>query len=291
MIDDGIVSSALRGHVLGSISDEAVLENRGNPDTSETITSIARTRAIDRALTADSSCVSARCRGCRAANIPSCRGHGGPRHSDWVERASEGNCRDAPSVSFATEPVHGLFCKRRWRRMCYQHNWVCSALAASLNRMPGVQAVLEPMIMTRRAPGDQRRSDIKVKSGTSWILDVGIICPGSQHSQRLVGTAGLTRRHGRAALRGISRALALQQGYMLAQIAKEMHAPDRAASGKGEGGNSDYQSTPQPMQALFLRIIRVHLEAEAAAAAASTPGAGALPPAAHGSAPQSEQSQ
>jgi hypothetical protein len=28
------------------------------------------------------------------------------------------------------------------------------------------------------------------------------------------GTAGLTRRHGRAALRGISRALALQQGYM-----------------------------------------------------------------------------
>jgi hypothetical protein len=30
------------------------------------------------------------------------------------------------------------------------------------------------------------------------------------------GTAGLTRRHGRVALRGISRALALQQGYILA---------------------------------------------------------------------------
>ncbi len=49
------------------------------------------------------------------------------------------------------------------------------------------------------------------------------------------GTAGLTRRHGRAALRGISRALALRQGYMLAQIAEEIcrdieiHAPDRAA--------------------------------------------------------------
>jgi hypothetical protein len=41
------------------------------------------------------------------------------------------------------------------------------------------------------------------------------------------GTAGLTRRHGRAALRGISRALALQQGYMLAQIAEEIRAPDR----------------------------------------------------------------
>jgi hypothetical protein len=37
------------------------------------------------------------------------------------------------------------------------------------------------MVTTRRAPGDQRRGDIKViKSGTSWILDVGIICPGSQ---------------------------------------------------------------------------------------------------------------
>ena len=40
------------------------------------------------------------------------------------------------------------------------------------------------------------------------------------------GTAGLARRPGRAALRGISRALALQQGYMLAQIAEEIHAPD-----------------------------------------------------------------
>ncbi len=49
------------------------------------------------------------------------------------------------------------------------------------------------------------------------------------------GTAGLTRRHGRAALRCISRTLALQQGYMLAQIVEEMPAPDRAAQGAGEG--------------------------------------------------------
>jgi hypothetical protein len=122
--------------------------------------------------------------------------------------------------------------------------------------MPGVQAVLEPMVTTRRAPG-------VIKSGTSWILDVGIICPGSQrlvskgtdtisgkaaaiydgkktkthsHQANFVlfivetgrhinaavlhflsrmlpleaeGTAGLTRRHGRAALRGISRATGL----------------------------------------------------------------------------------
>ncbi len=58
-----------------------------------------------------------------------------------------------------------------------RHNWVRNALAASLNRMLGVQAVLEPMVRTRRAPEDQRRGAIKViKSGTSWILDVGIIC-------------------------------------------------------------------------------------------------------------------
>ncbi len=55
------------------------------------------------------------------------------------------------------------------------------------------------------------------------------------------GTAGLTRRHGRAALCGISRALALQHGDMLAQIAEQIHAPDRAAQGAGEGGNSDCQ--------------------------------------------------
>ncbi len=39
------------------------------------------------------------------------------------------------------------------------------------------------------------------------------------------GTAGLARRHGRAALRGISRALALQQGYMLAPIDDKIQAP------------------------------------------------------------------
>jgi hypothetical protein len=118
------------------------------------------------------------------------------------------------------------------------------------------------MIMTQRAPGDQRRDDIKViKSGVREHH----ICPGSQ---RLVskgadtipskavaiydkktkkyndqanfvpfivktgaanlhflsrilplnaeGTAGLTRR---AALRGTSRALVLQRGFKLAQIA------------------------------------------------------------------------
>ncbi len=67
--------------------------------------------------------------------------------------------------------------------------------AASLNRMPGVQAVLEPMVMTWRAPGDQRRGDIKViKSGTSWNLDVGIICPGSHASSARALTQSQPKR-------------------------------------------------------------------------------------------------
>ena len=65
--------------------------------------------------------------------------------------------------------------------------------------------------------------------------------PTRVRTREAEGTAGLTRRHGRAALRGISRALALQQGYMLAQITEEIHAPDRAAQDAEEGGNSEYQ--------------------------------------------------
>ena len=81
-----------------------------------------------------------------------------------------------------------------------------------------------------------------------YIVETGgrINAAGLQFLSRILpleaeGTAGLTRRHGRAALRGVSRALALQQGNMLAQIAEEIHAPDRAAQDTGEGGNSEYQ--------------------------------------------------
>ena len=72
-----------------------------------------------------------------------------------------------------------------------------------------------------------------------FIVETGgrINAAGLQFLSRILaeGTAGLTRRHGRAALRGISRALALQQGYMRAQIAEEIHARDRAAQDTGEG--------------------------------------------------------
>ncbi len=44
---------------------------------------------------------------------------------------------------------------------------------------------------------------------------------------------------------------ALQQGHMLAQIAEEIHAPDRAAEDTGEGGNSDYQDLSLSMMQLL----------------------------------------
>ncbi len=86
--------------------------------------------------------------------------------------------------------------------------------------------------MTRRTPGDQRRGDIKVvKSGTRrvgplQILDVGIICPGSQ---RLV-SKGTDTIPGKAAA-----------GLPACTDDTIIHAPERAAQNTGEGGNIDYQ--------------------------------------------------
>ncbi len=58
-----------------------------------------------------------------------------------------------------------------------------------------------------------------------FIVETGgrINAAGLQFLSRILpleaeGTAGLARRHGRATLRGISRALARQQGYMLAHV-------------------------------------------------------------------------
>jgi hypothetical protein len=114
------------------------------------------------------------------------------------------------------------------------HNWVRNALAASLNRMPGVQAVFEPMVTTRRAPGDQRRGDIKVmKSGTIWILDVGIICPGSQ---RLVSTGSsaraLTQSQARRQLSTTARRRR-RKAYQRGRPAIPLQDP--AVGGRGQG--------------------------------------------------------
>jgi hypothetical protein len=77
----------------------------------------------------------------------------------------------------------------------------------------------------------QRQEDEDVQNFVPFIVETGgrINAAGLEFLSRILpleaeGTAGLSRRRGRAALRGISRALALRQGYMLAQIAEEIHA-------------------------------------------------------------------
>ncbi len=109
-----------------------------------------------------------------------------------MERVAEGNEPDQRArASFADEPLHGLYCRRRWVRVTYRHDGIRDALWTALKRIPGVQATLEPRVTTPLGPGDQRRADIKVHlDGTTWLVDVGV------GTQRLLamGTAQ-TGRH------------------------------------------------------------------------------------------------
>ncbi len=44
-----------------------------------------------------------------------------------------------------------------------------------------VQATIEPRVENPQGAADQRRGDIKVhKDGTTWVLDVGVVCPGTR---------------------------------------------------------------------------------------------------------------
>ncbi len=72
------------------------------------------------------------------------------------------------------------------------------------------------------------------------------------HRRKRVGAAGLQflsrilplEAEGMDVLHcAASRALALQQGYRLAQIAEEIHAPDPAAQDTGEGGKKSMMMT------------------------------------------------
>ena len=43
------------------------------------------------------------------------------------------------------------------------------------------RARVEPRVLQPQDGADQRRGDIKVsKHGNTWILDVGVVCPGTQ---------------------------------------------------------------------------------------------------------------
>jgi hypothetical protein len=91
-----------------------------------------------------------------------CASHGGPHHSAYVEgaveRAAEANQDDhqQQTASFTTDPCQGLYCK-------------------------DVRATVEPRVPNPQTGADLRRGGIKAhQGGTTWILDIGVVCPGTQ---------------------------------------------------------------------------------------------------------------
>ena len=68
-----------------------------------------------------------------------CADHGGPRSATWAVRITEGNEPDQRAIaSFAEDPLHGLYCRRRWKRVTYRHDGIRDALWTALRRIPGV---------------------------------------------------------------------------------------------------------------------------------------------------------
>jgi hypothetical protein len=54
-------------------------------------------------------------------------------------------------------------------------------LATVRGRVSGTSATVEPRVLQPQDGADQRRGDIKVsKHGNTCILDVGVVCPGTQ---------------------------------------------------------------------------------------------------------------
>jgi hypothetical protein len=71
-----------------------------------------------------------------------------------------------------------------------RHDYIRDALCQALGRIPGVQATREPRVENPQDGGDQRRGDIRVhKGGTTWVIDVGVVCPGTA---RYVGKGAAT---------------------------------------------------------------------------------------------------
>ena len=208
-----------------------------------------------------------------------CSDQSGPQHEDFPNvHACEGDAGEVVAgASFATQPLHGLMCRRRWKRVTYRHDQIRDALRRALNRVTGVKATCEPRVNAV----DQRRGDVKVtKGGNSWVLDVHVVCPatasrvaawsthtvpgaaaqrGSDEKKRkyadvpnfvpfVVETGGRLCTEARdfvdrivdadepadkgaahKIFKAVSWALMRQQSFMLATIAQEIPAPERAA--------------------------------------------------------------
>ena len=94
----------------------------------------------------------------------------GPRHRAYVERVAEANLDDDHQVaSLATDPCHGLLCRRRWKRVTKRHDII-------RDRLDGTSATVEPRLLNPQDGADQRFGDKKVsKYGNTWVLDVGSV--------------------------------------------------------------------------------------------------------------------
>jgi hypothetical protein len=102
-----------------------------------------------------------------------CKGQGGYQHRDFHI-----NCEGTASASFEDEPLHGLGCRRRWRKAMQRHDNIRDALTRVLNQVQNVTASIEPRVEDE----GQRRADIKVtKNGVVTYLDIGVTCPASRN--------------------------------------------------------------------------------------------------------------
>ncbi len=97
-----------------------------------------------------------------------CTGHSGLHPCASVERVAEANLDDDHQVaSLATDPCHGLLCRRRWKRVTKRHDII-------RDRLDGTSATVEPRLLNPQDGADQRRGDIS-KCGNTWVLDVGVV--------------------------------------------------------------------------------------------------------------------
>jgi hypothetical protein len=84
-------------------------------------------------------------------------------------------------IATSTGPPYYLARVRRWKRVTKRHDSIRDSLATVLGRVHGTSATVEPRVLNPKGGADQRRGTIKVsKHGNTWILDVGVVCPGTQ---------------------------------------------------------------------------------------------------------------
>ncbi len=68
----------------------------------------------------------------------------------------EPNGRDQTTGTFAAEPLHGLYCTRRWMQVMKRHDYIRDALCQALERIPGIQTdTREPRVENPQDGGDQ----------------------------------------------------------------------------------------------------------------------------------------